>query len=422
MPLTPDGAALRDRIAGHFGADVPQRLAVAVSGGSDSTALLYLLRDWSLEGGPKIAAVTVDHGLRRESAQEARKVAETCRGLGVSHDVLRWQDTQASGNLADRARRARYALMADWAQARGVNDIAIGHTSDDQAETLLMRLARQAGLDGLAAMAPVWTQGGVRFHRPALSLSRAALRDMLARRGLGWIDDPSNDDPAYRRVRARQALAALAPLGVTAEGLAQVASHLAEARRTLGYYASQEARRIVAFPAGDVTLARAALLALPDDIARRILQAALKWVSGAGYGARGVAVEQALEALRAGAGLTLHGCRVTVEANHLRIAREYAAVAGLRSPLGAVWDGRWHVSGPGSPGMELRALGPAGRMLCPDWRATGLPRHSVEAGPAVWQADRLIAAPLAGLGCGWTLRLGRNDADFHALLTGFALK
>lgn len=416
MPVTRGGTALRDAITAHFGATPPERLAVAVSGGSDSLALLHILHDWSRAGGPGLCAVTVDHRLRPEAADEARAVAALCRGLGIAHDTLEWRDRDPRGNLADAARRARYALMADWAAARGIADIALGHTVDDQAETLLMRLARQAGVDGLAAMSARRRQDDVTFHRPALGLTRAALRADLARRGVAWIDDPGNDDDARRRTLARRALADLAPLGLDAEGLAQVAAHLAEARQTLGHYASLEAARIADFPMGDVTLERAGFDALRPDIARRILQAALRWISGEGYGARGAAVDRALAAIRAGQALTLQGCILSAGDAHIRIGREPAAVAATRCAPGQDWDGRWHLEGPAAPGMELRALGPEGRALCPGWRETGLPRASIEASPSVWQDDRLIAAPLAGRPNGWSAVLRREPAHFHALL------
>lgn len=416
MPVARDSAALRDRIIAHFRADIPARLAVAVSGGSDSMALLHLLQDWSRAGGPEIRAVTVDHQLRPEAVDEARRVAAICRDLGVGHQTLVWQGWDGSGNTSDQARRARYALMAEWATTQDIAHIALGHTAEDQAETLLMRLARQAGLDGLAAMAQSWRQEEVTFHRPALGLGRSDLRDDLRRRGVAWVDDPSNEDDTYRRTLARQAMAVLTPLGVTTQGLAQVAGHLAEARRTLGYYASREASRIAGFAAGDVTLDRAGFGDLPPDIARRILQASMRWISGAGYGARGPAVERALADVRAGKGMTLHGCRLTVGAGDIRIAREYAAVAELRSAPECDWDGRWRLDGPVGPGLELRALGPEGRMLCPDWRVAGLPRNSIEAGPSVWRGNSLIAAPFAGLPNGWRATLRREPAQFHAML------
>nr|WP_241188116.1 tRNA lysidine(34) synthetase TilS [Pseudohalocynthiibacter aestuariivivens] len=411
MPVTQDGLSLQDRIAGHFLPHVPDTLGVAVSGGSDSLALLHLLASWR---GASLRVVTVDHGLRPEAATEAQQVAEVCETLGVRHDTLHWDGWDGQGNLPDRARQARYCLMTEWARNNGIDDIALGHTADDQAETLLMRLARRAGIDGLAAMASRRVMDRVTFHRPMLRMTRAALRADLTQRGVSWIDDPSNADGAYRRVRARRALEVLVPLGLTAEGLTQSAHHLAEARATLAYYAAIEARNAVDFHSGDVLLDRARMAALRPDIARRILSAALGWVAGPGYGARGREIDTALQAISAGQQTTLYGCVIMAGSNQVRIIRELEAVKSLQATPGALWDGRWRLTGPDLPGAEIRALGSEGRIACPDWRETGLPRGSIEAGPGVWQRDTLIAAPLAGAANGWTAELCRTPDDFHS--------
>src|SRR6056297_1004168 len=172
MPVTQPYTLLRERVAAHFGAKVPDNLGIGVSGGSDSMGLLTVLADWAHNGGPVLRAVTVNHGLRPEAEQEAAHVAQVCETLGIGHDVVAWQGWNGQGNLPDQARRARYGLMADWAEARGIGQVAIAHTVDDQAETFVMRLAREAGVDGLAAMTRQWRHGPVEFCRPALSLSR----------------------------------------------------------------------------------------------------------------------------------------------------------------------------------------------------------------------------------------------------------
>ncbi|MBK1636952.1 tRNA lysidine(34) synthetase TilS [Rhodovulum adriaticum] len=373
-------------------------LGVAVSGGGDSLALLLALAE---VGGRPLHAVTVDHGLRPEAAAEARFVAQVCARLGVSHDTLTWGGWQGRGNLQDAARQARYRLIADWARARGIGHVALGHTRDDQAETLLLRLARGSGVDGLSGMAPRRRMDGIAWLRPLLEIPRADLRVWLRDRGQDWIEDPSNDDPRFDRVRARAALAALAPLGVDPAGLAATAARLAEARAALEHYTVQAAGRIVRQDRGDLLLARAGLRDLPAEIARRLSLAALRWVASAPYGPRAEALTKALETLENAPRVTLHGCLITCEGDSLRITREPAAVAETVAPPGTPWDGRWQVSGPGQGGETVRALGESGLAACPDWRAAGSPRQSLLASPAVWAGDRLVAAPLAGWPQGW---------------------
>ncbi|WP_074221721.1 tRNA lysidine(34) synthetase TilS [Rhodovulum sp. ES.010] len=376
-------------------------LGVAVSGGGDSVALLLAAAGRAADGGPPVHAVTVDHGLRAEAPGEARFVADLCAGLGVPHATLRWQGWDGRGNLQDAARRARQALIADWAHARGIGRVALGHTRDDQAETVLMRLARGAGLDGLSAMAPDRQAGGLTWLRPFLDLSRADLRAYLTARGQRWIDDPTNEDEGFDRVRIRQALAVLGPLGVTAEGLAATARRLASARAALAHCTADAAARVAEEDRGDVLLSEVGLDALPEEIARRLLNAALTWVASADYPPRAEALLEMRATLAHAPRATLHGCLIARGGGQLRISREPAAVVRAVAAPGALWDGRWCVDGSVEGGEEVRALGESGLAQCPDWRESGLPRASLLASPAVWRGDRLVAAPLAGRAEGW---------------------
>lgn len=197
---------LFDRLCGKATGPV----GVAVSGGSDSLALLILAHEWAEQSGRALVAFTVDHRLRPEAADEARAVAEICAGLNVPHQTLVWRTPKGKQALA---RRARHAMMAEALRAEGGTHLLLGHTADDQVETFLMR-ARQGstwyGLAGMQpiALSPVWPEGqGVRIARPVLKRSRADLREELERRGVDWIDDPSNRNPAYERVRVRTLLA-----------------------------------------------------------------------------------------------------------------------------------------------------------------------------------------------------------------------
>ncbi len=409
MPVT-GAKALKALIDQHFSGKLPQRLGVAVSGGSDSLALLVLLHEICAKDGPELFAVTVDHGLRAESAAEAAQVARICAGLNVAHDTLNWTGWGGQGNLPDQARRARYALMADWAQDRDINDIALGHTADDQAETFLMRLGREAGVDGLSAMACSWQAGGTTFHRPLLQAHRKALKDILREKGHEWIADPSNQDAAYARVRARQALAVLEPLGITTAGLASVARHMSDVRQTLYSYVLQAAKDLVRLQAGDLLIDRVGFNALPREISRRLMQAALRWVSGADYAPRGRAMKILMQAIAEGRDMSLSGCLIMLADDQIRVTREYNAVVDLRCAGDEEWDGRWQAVGLNDAATTIAALGDAGLKLCPDWRETGLPRASLLASPALWQGDELLAAPVAGAGQGMEIVL-KYDLD-----------
>ena len=371
-----------------------QNLGVAVSGGGDSMALLYL----AVACGLNPAVVTVNHGLRAEAAAEAAQVAAVAGDLGLSHTTLRWENWDHLGNLQDHARKARRRLIAAWAQENNIATVALGHTQNDVAETFLMRLQRGAGVDGLAAMSGQWSEGGILWQRPLLGFARKDLRLWLQTQGKTWVEDPSNDNPRFERVRARATLARLHPLGLTADRLAQVAAHLAEARAALDVLADQWAIQTLREEAGTV-LITPALWNAPAETQRRLLQRVLLWIAPADYAPRGTQLGQLQLRLSEGQAATLAGVRFTQGREGLRALREVKATAP-RCRTDQIWDGRWQVAGDLPQGAELGALDSTGLAQCPDWRSTGLPRAALLASPAIWLGNRLIAAPLAGFQAG----------------------
>ncbi|MFN3992573.1 MAG: tRNA lysidine(34) synthetase TilS [Tabrizicola flagellatus] len=389
----------QDRLVDLIRKGLPQdeTVGIALSGGGDSTALLHL----ALRAGLSVEAVTVDHRLRPESAAEARAVAAACAALGVRHEVRVWEHGEVAGNLMDAARRARRALIAGWAAARGIRTVALGHTRDDQAETVLMGLARAAGLAGLSGMRPLWQEAGVEFRRPLLAAGRAELRDWLRAEGIGWIDDPTNENDRFARTRARKALAALAPLGITASRLAEVAGHLARVQEALAAQVAAAASQHVAERAGALRF-DAQLWSEPAEVQRQVVIAGLMWLSPSDYAPRAAEIARIGRVLIEGGHATLAGCR----ARSGWLMREPRAVGGP-VPVGGLWDGRWRVDGPEG---EVRALAAEGLRQLRDWRTTGLPREVLHVTPGVWQGDRLLAAPVAGCGEGWQAKL---DRPFH---------
>ena len=382
-----------------------RRLGVAVSGGSDSLALLHLLNDW---GGAELFAATVDHGLREAAAGEARQVAAICTALGIPHETLTWNKWDCVGNVQAAARKARYSLLADWAKSKDCDAVALGHTEDDQAETFLMRLAREAGVTGLANMDARFERDGVFFHRPLLNVSRADLQADLRRRNVAWIDDPTNDDATFERSKARKALQVLAPLGVTTSGLARVSRQLGDAEAALVLAAEDWARdpSHLRYEAADVVLNRRALAGLPRELMRRILSATLQYVAGARHGPRRQPLDDAMQSVNSASNTTLHGCRILSTDDRIWVTRELAAVAGLEGPTSEIWDNRWLVEGPHDAALHVAALGEA-VSACENWRDTGFPRAALMSSPAIWRGQDLIAAPLAGFSMGWQARLVR---------------
>ena len=392
-------------------------VGVAVSGGGDSTALLHLTKAWAAEAGGEVRAATVDHGLRVESAAEAAEVARNCAALNLPHETLHWTGWNGRGNLQAEARAARRDLLTGWAKSHGLSAVLLGHTMDDQAETVLMRLGRGSGVDGLSGMRPASERDGVRWLRPLLGVRRAGLRDWLRARQIAWIDDPSNDDPRFDRIKTRKALESLGDLGVSTEGLAETASRLQDARAVLDHAAGALAAEATRWGAcGEFYLSLTPFRAAPAETRRRVLRAALTRTAGAAYGPRAEAEQKLLSAilsLRLGGGRSLHGCLIRPNGvEGVVITREVAATAGRRGDL---WDGRFEVARttPCEDGV-VNALGEAGaRHLSrlqangawtapADWSAA--PRAARLTTPALFRGDALIAAPVAGYGDALTAR------------------
>ena len=249
-------------------------LVLAVSGGPDSTALLWLATRWrnSLKRAPRLVAITVDHGLRRESRSEARAVARLARSLAVEHRTLHWHGAKPKTGLPAAAREARYRLLADAAKKIGAAHIFTAHTRDDQAETVMMRLARGSGLSGLAAMAREAPRGAVTVVRPLLDVPKARLLATLRKAGIGYADDPTNRDPAFTRARFRELMPRLIAEGIDSRNLSRLAQRLARANAALESVVSVMEHSIGrTSPAGLIEIDARAFATLPDEIALRLL-------------------------------------------------------------------------------------------------------------------------------------------------------
>lgn len=364
------------------------RLAVAVSGGADSLALCLLAQEWARARGGEVLGLTVDHGLRPEAAAEAEAVGLRLAGQGIRHAVLRWEGPKPSTGVQEAARAARYRLLLDHCRREGVLHLLLGHHRDDQAETVLMRLARGSGADGLAGMAAVREVGACRLVRPLLGVPRARIEATLVERGETWLDDPSNRSDRFARVRLRHAAAALGREGLTSDRLADTARRCGHARAALDLAGADllgEAAEV--HPEGFVLLDPAPLRAAPTEVALRALAGGLRVVGAAPLPVRRERLERLHGALGEvmgpeggrgsgrGRGRTLGGCLVAPWRGRILLAREAEAATG-RVPLGAgesaLWDRRFIVrlspDAPASPGRPIRPDAAQGSRTLPAWR------------------------------------------------------
>ena len=406
MSGTPD-AFPHHFVGWPFSSRKVRHVAVAVSGGGDSMALLDLIQHWALGEKAKLSAVTVDHGLRPEAADEAAMVAGFCAERDIPHEVLKWGGWDGKGNLQAAAREARYRLMADWARERGVEVVCLGHTRDDQAETFLMRLARKAGSDGLRSMPSRFERMGMLWARPLLGVGRAELRVYLKRQNIPWVEDPSNEDEGFDRVKARKALECLAPLGIDAEGLSIVAHNLAMENAVLRLVVLEALAGKVEEVKGSLSMGLRDFRLLEPEIQRRFLVAVIGWISGGDYAPRAGSVSELGFALADRKTHTLAGVIGWVSKDRIWLAREDRAATGTE---GNPFDGRWQVEGP-LEGLTVRALGAAGLKQLPDWRESGLPRRVLLPLPGVWKGDWLVSAPLIGSADRFKVTLLRPNFD-----------
>ena len=414
--MTSDANTLRAEVLAHLPDPLPRRIGVAVSGGGDSTALLQLLSEIAQRMKIDLFAATVDHGLRSESSAEAETVAALAHSWGIPHQTLKWQNRDGSGNLQDQMRRARYRLLMHWAHGLQLDAIVLGHTADDQAETVLMRLGRSAGVSGLSGMAAERKEGSVVLLRPMLSITRARLRAYLMTQSINWIDDPSNQDRRFDRIKVRDALTRMNQIGITVGNLSRVAENLAQAREALAQYAQESARRHVQVVDGDLCIDRDGVSLLPEEIRRRFVVAAVAWIAGKEYPPRQTAVDQALGALTTGQTFALGGCLMVPDGNKTWICRELNAVASETACQGAIWERRWILTGPNTFGAEIRPLGEDGILQLKHWRTVAKPRPVVLSTPAVWVDETVLAAPLAGFANGWRAEVPSDRPDFFAAI------
>ncbi len=232
-----------DLLASYKGEEA---IAIGVSGGADSMALARILALWSKDtgagAGVGVHVLSVDHGLRAEAAGEVAYVADVVAGWGgdgVVHQALRWEGEKPDSGVQEAARSARYDLMVEYCAAHGISYLFLAHHLDDQAETLLFRLAKGSGLNGLAGMAPEQERGGLTLVRPLLDVPKEDLVAFCAAEDVDFIEDPSNSDAAYARVRLREARAVLEEEGLTSKRLAVTARRLLRARLALDEIADE---------------------------------------------------------------------------------------------------------------------------------------------------------------------------------------
>ncbi|MEC7488117.1 MAG: tRNA lysidine(34) synthetase TilS [Pseudomonadota bacterium] len=388
------------------------RVAVAVSGGPDSTALLLLLRGWTVTTGRSLIALTVNHDLRTDAAKEAEQVANWCKKIGIEHQILRWTGKKPETGLQAAARKARYRLMEHWCRENGVGDLCVGHTQNDQVETFLFRMSRGSGPDGLAAMPLVAFHGDIRIVRPLLTITRSRINATLDEAAQPSIEDPMNADRRYARTVIRHQVERLQKLGVSLSDVAVAARLFGEVRTKNETATSDLYRRIVVLhSAGYADIDATEWRDANAEVASRLIAALIQKIGGGDYFPRRERLERIVNALERDTDLTrtLGGCKISARGEVIRVQREHRAIRAKVSvaPGGfAIWDGRFELEfsknvQPRKNMMEVRALGEQGWQVLVTTpsvreridRYRNIPVSALYALPAVWGGEMIAEVP-----------------------------
>ncbi|MEZ5926635.1 MAG: tRNA lysidine(34) synthetase TilS [Hyphomicrobiaceae bacterium] len=418
------GPIAESELAGLFsGFEDLQAIGLAVSGGPDSMGLMHLYARWRQLYRPdqRAMVLTVDHGLRPESAAESAAVVEAARQLGFTAEALHWTGSKPMTGIQEAARAARYRLLGEAARRHGLDGLVTAHTEDDQAETLLMRLARGSGLDGLAGMANATRIGDSSVRRPLLGVAKSRLMATLDAKGVSYSVDPSNTDPRFERPRLRAVWPALESIGLTASRLARSAGRLERARQALEMVSDQWAGMAVTVDACGVATVDVQLLAdAPEEIVVRLIQRLVASVGGSDAPPSLAKIESLagwLVVAQEG-GRTLGRTIVTLACNGggrraafcRETGREPLPVVSLGPGETLLWDGRFHVTlEAGRDPVEVRPHAPDGGGRDAPWALAATP-VAVRDGVVVAS----LLAPDASERAGIRLAFAGRDAIFAA--------
>lgn len=401
--IPPIGADEFGRLLESF-APLSGKIALAISGGPDSMALAFCAKRWARRD---IIAFIVNHDLRAEAMAEAVQVRAGLVQMGIPADILHWEHEPIAARLHEQARDARYRLLTEACRQHSADDLLIAHHRDDQAETILMRLAKGSGVDGLAGMKALTMRDGIRFLRPFLSVPKERLIATCESNGVPFVVDASNGQERFARGRLRKIMPLLAAEGLTVESLVGLGARAAEAKNALEHYTKSFLEHGVQSEiGGSVRVSRAALREVPRAIGLRALAACLRYIHETGHPPEYASLSSLFDAVIVGedeVARTFYGCIASITPNQITLLREPAA-AVERLPFNAgetvLWDKRWLVTAENkqnAPPLTIRALGnPPHELidcLAPALRRQ-IPQGRIRASlPALWKGEEILAIP-----------------------------
>ena len=386
-------------------------IALAVSGGPDSTAMMFLVSKSKKIKKKNVTVLIVDHDLRKDSRKEANLVMRNAKKIGFKYKILKWRGLKPSSGIQEAARKARYDMMISWCEKNNVKKLFLAHHLDDQVETFLMRLSKGSGIDGLSSMSKTSLKVNVNIIRPFLEIPKTKLVEIANSSNMKWVSDPSNSNLSYQRSRIRKLIPALSREGIDSHHINLVIKRMDSAKDALNETVNSNIIKYVKSMEGIAfSLSYEALDKLSPEILLRILERIIMVASGSIYPARRLKLEAILSWLKSDnqiSAKTLSGTVLRKRKDYIIFYRELKssqASASIRPLTNRYlsWDNRFHLKLNKSKDLEVKSLGNEGvkilksKKLLKKHGLKNIPLSAWKSAPSLWSKKRLISVPSLG--------------------------
>ena len=396
------------------------KIGLAVSGGGDSIAMLVLASEWAILNKTKIYVVTVNHNLRKEAKEEIIFTREFTKKLGFSHSSLDWRRPSKAGNLQSQASLARKKLISDWAKENNIKTVLLAHTIDDQVETILMRFSRGSGVDGLVGMKKLIEIHGISWLRPLLNITRSNLRKFLKFKKINWVEDPTNEDRKFLRVKSRNIISQLKEIGINTDLVVNTSVRMENAKKVLDDVAVEAFNNFITLKKwGDIEVNKDIFNYCREDTILRTLAGIIKGISGSVYRPRYRELKNFAEGLnnKNFKARTLSGVLArAISQNKIVLRREPShplCVSNLK-PKNFIWDGRWLVflTKPLSKSEYIGPLGNNGYQQIKTQIENKKNNECFLSTPTLFIEDKVISSPAFEYGYGISCKLKHSKKQF----------
>jgi len=379
-----------------------KKIALAVSGGRDSNALMLLISKWvSIKVlNIEVHVLTINHKLRKESDKECLQVSKIAKSYGFKHKIIPWIHKEIKTSIQELAREARYELMCDYLKKYEIDVLLTGHTLDDQVETFIMRLSKGSGLDGLRSIQKERNIGNITLHRPFLGITRSITTKILEYSNKEWIDDPYNDDLRFERIKIRKNLHYLENLNISHESIYKSINRLTRSQEAIKDTVDTLFSDLVEINnLGYLTIKRPQIDNIHEDLIIRILQRCLRIVSG-GKRVSLSSLEMAYnDIVRIKKSKTINGCIIKVLSDKYVVAREVRDFKSMHLKSGdeITWDNRFNIllKSSANDALTIKNLGSSNylKSYCQNTYFENLPNYIINALPGGFIKDKLVLLP-----------------------------